>query len=306
MPAHGAPEGRLVPRPALRAGGGYAGGVLDPHVNESALPEAPASAPRLTAPPTTAPPTAVRPTAVRPTTVALALVPAGPITAPAGTGPAGTGPAGTGPAGPIDDVLGALVGRAQGGDAGAFEELVTLTHHDTYTLALRLTGNVEDARDVTQEAYLRAFRSLGGFRGESRFSTWMYRITANCAATHMGRRRRHRHDSLGAEHLVVDLRPDNDPQLHADALDLHDRLVQALDQLPPKLRAVVVLRDVYELPHEAIAEELGISVTAAKVRLHRARHRLRASLYPEAATEIGTGAAQTGEAQTGEVSDRDL
>ena len=73
----------------------------------------------------------------------------------------------------------------------------------------------------------------------------------------------------------------------ADAGELRDRLVAALEVLPSKLRAVVVLRDVYELPHEAIAEELGISVTAAKVRLHRARHRLRAELFPEL-DEVGS------------------
>ena len=80
---------------------------------------------------------------------------------------------------------------------------------------------------------------------------------------------------------MVDPRHDLDPALMADAGDLRDRLVVALDEMPAKLRAVVVLRDVYEMPHEDIASELGISVTAAKVRLHRARHRLRSDLFPE-------------------------
>ena len=83
---------------------------------------------------------------------------------------------------------------AQSGDRAAFEHLVELTHRDTFTLALRLTGNEEDARDVTQETYLRAFRGLPKFRGDAQFSTWLYRITANSASTHLGRRRRHRHD----------------------------------------------------------------------------------------------------------------
>jgi RNA polymerase sigma-70 factor (ECF subfamily) len=146
---------------------------------------------------------------------------------------------------------------------------------------VRLTGNEEDARDVTQEAYLRAYRGLPRFRGDAQFSTWMYRITANCAATYLGRRNRHRHEPLPESAELIDLRTDVDPELRSDAVDLRDRLLLALDVLPPKLRAVVVLRDVYELSHDAIAEELGISATAAKVRLHRARHKLRSEVFPE-------------------------
>ena len=181
----------------------------------------------------------------------------------------------------VCDGLSELVSRARDGDDDAFERLVEATHRETYTMALRLTGHPEDARDVTQEAYLRAYRGLATFRGDAQFTTWMYRITANTASTHLGRRRRHRHDELPDAGELADPRQDRDPALMADAGDLRDRVVAALEVLPPKLRAVVVLRDVYELPHEAIAEELGISVTAAKVRLHRARHRLRSELFPE-------------------------
>ncbi len=183
--------------------------------------------------------------------------------------------------GSVQDELSDLVAAARGGDRSAFEQLVRATHRDTFTLAVRLTGNEEDARDVTQEAYLRAYRGLSKFRGDAQFSTWMYRITANCAATYLGRRNRHRHDSLADQDEVIDLRPEVDPEMRADASELRDRLLVALDSLPPKLRAVVVLRDVYDLPHDAIADELGISATAAKVRLHRARHKLRAEIYPE-------------------------
>jgi RNA polymerase sigma-70 factor, ECF subfamily len=172
-----------------------------------------------------------------------------------------------------------LIAAAQAGDRAAFEELVRMTHADTYTLALRLTGNEEDARDVAQEAYLRAYRGLRRFRGDAQFSTWLYRITANCAATQLGRRARHRHDVLDDGVQLADPRTDHDPQLRADASDLRSRLVEALDELPPRLRAVVVLRDVYDLSHEDIAAELGISESAAKVRLHRARHKLRVHLF---------------------------
>jgi RNA polymerase sigma-70 factor (ECF subfamily) len=182
-----------------------------------------------------------------------------------------------------------LLDAARSGDAVAFERLVESTHRDTFTLALRLTGDPHDAADVTQEAYLRAYRSIGSFRSDALFSTWMYRITANCASTHIGRSKRHRHHRLEADDPVVDLRGDHDPQLRADARDMRDRLVAALDELPPKLRAVVVLRDVYEMSHDDIADELGISNTAAKVRLHRARRQIRSLVFPEL-DEVGSRA----------------
>jgi RNA polymerase sigma-70 factor, ECF subfamily len=175
-----------------------------------------------------------------------------------------------------------LVERACSGDQAAFEALVRATHADTYTLAYRLTGDEEDARDVVQETYLRAYRGLANFRGDAQFSTWLYRITANCASTHLGRRARHRHDELPDDAPLADERPEIDPQHRAENEALRGRLRVAIDRLPPRLRAVVVLRDIYDLPHEAIAAELGISETAAKVRLHRARRRLREDLYPPA------------------------
>ncbi|HLU43373.1 MAG TPA: RNA polymerase sigma factor [Microthrixaceae bacterium] len=194
------------------------------------------------------------------------------------------------------DELAPLVEAAKDGDHLAFAELVEATYVATYTLALRITGDVEDARDVTQEAYLRAYRSLDKFRGDAQFTTWMYRITANCASTTLKRRRRHRHEELPEPCELVDDRNDEDPQLRADASDLRDRLLVALDTLPPKLRAVVVLRDVYGLSHDAIATELGISTTAAKVRLHRARHRLRAEVFPEDDEAEGSVGSGTGDA----------
>jgi RNA polymerase sigma-70 factor, ECF subfamily len=180
----------------------------------------------------------------------------------------------------MPDELAGLVAAARGGDQVAFEQLVRATSAETYTLARRLVGNEEDARDVVQEAYLRAYRSIGSFRGDAQFTTWLYRITANCASTHLGRRNRHRHDELGDDDQVIDLDANRDPQAAAVASSLRHRLTEALDELPPKLKAVVVLRDVYDLPHEAIAAELGISESAAKVRLHRARRRLRERLFP--------------------------
>jgi RNA polymerase sigma-70 factor (ECF subfamily) len=174
----------------------------------------------------------------------------------------------------------ALVESAKSGDREAFDRLVRITHSEAYALAVRLTGSTEDARDVVQEAYLRAYKGVGRFRGEALFSTWLYRIVANCATTHLSRRQRHRHDHLGPHDDVVDTRPDHDPVLQGDLADLRENLDAAIRDLPARLRSVVVLRDMYDLPHETIAAELGISVTAAKVRLHRARRRLREQVLP--------------------------
>jgi RNA polymerase sigma-70 factor (ECF subfamily) len=178
-----------------------------------------------------------------------------------------------------------LVSAAKAGDSRAFEELVRATYTDVYGLAYRLTGNEEDARDVVQEAYLRAYKGLHRFRGDAQFSTWLYRITANCANTSMGKGRKHRHEELDDDVNVADTSPEHDPEAAGDAELLRGRLNDALEELPPRLRAVVVLRDVYDLPHQAIAEELGISEAAAKVRLHRARRRLRERLFPKSGEE---------------------
>jgi RNA polymerase sigma-70 factor, ECF subfamily len=177
------------------------------------------------------------------------------------------------------DELAELVDAARGGDRAAFDEIVRRTYVDTYTLALRLTGHQEDARDVVQEAYLRAWKGLRRFRGDAQFSTWLYRITANTAYTTVSRRHRHRTVGLDQVADTVDARPEASPDVVAESGAGLEHLADALAQLPDSLRAVVVLKDVYGLSHEAIAEETGISVAAAKVRLHRGRKRLRDLLY---------------------------
>ncbi len=113
------------------------------------------------------------------------------------------------------------------------------------------------------------------------FSTWMYRITANCASTFVAKRRRLRTEPLLSHLEPADLHPEAQPEGMLESSVELDEVGRALADLPPRLRAVVVLKDVYGLPHEAIAEELGISVSAAKVRLHRGRRRLRDALYEE-------------------------
>lgn len=167
---------------------------------------------------------------------------------------------------------------ARRGDRDAFNELVRSTYRDIYALAYRLTGNRDDAGDVVQDAYVRAYRAIRRFRGDSSFSTWMYRITSNCASTHLSRRTRQRTEELSDDVSIVDLRPEQDPSLRAEAAVLRHHIDRAIRALPERLRQVVVLRDLHDLSHSEIAAELGITTSAAKVRLHRARQRLRTVL----------------------------
>ena len=109
----------------------------------------------------------------------------------------------------------------------------------------------------------------------------MYRITANTAYTVVKRRRRNRAESLDAVDDVIELHPDAQPEEAAETQALLERLSAGLEELPPKLRVLVVLKDIYGLSHEEIGEELGISVAAAKVRLHRGRKKLRDLLYDD-------------------------
>ena len=178
----------------------------------------------------------------------------------------------------MDDELKELITRAKQGDRAAFEELVKATYQKVHSLALRLTGNEHDADDVVQDTYVRAFRSLRKFRGDARFSTWLHRITTNSASTLMGRRQRYRHDDIDSVIDLADHRQSNDPefQFQNDAVGV--RIRRALDNLPERLRNVVLLRDLHGMSHREIAQTLDITEAAAKVRLHRARARLRDGL----------------------------
>jgi RNA polymerase sigma-70 factor (ECF subfamily) len=168
-----------------------------------------------------------------------------------------------------------LVHAARDGDSGALDELVRVTYAEAYTLAYRLTGNDDDARDVVQEAYLRAQRGLPRFRGDAQFTTWLYRITANCASSLLVKRRRSATEPLADDAPVADHRQERDPEWRAATQEERAAVAAVLGELPTRLRQVIVLRDIYDLPHHAIADQLGISEAAAKVRLHRARRRLK-------------------------------
>ena len=169
-----------------------------------------------------------------------------------------------------------LLDACRRGDPSAFEEVVRLTHRHVYTQAYRLVGDRQEAEDVAQDAYLRVYRGLAGFREEAQFETWLYRIVANAAITHLRRRRRFGDLLTETEQLSFD--PAAPMEVAEETVD-RDALARALEELPLSLRSVVVLKDVYGLSAREIGDEFGISEGAVKVRVHRARKRLKERLF---------------------------
>ena len=176
-----------------------------------------------------------------------------------------------------------LVAEARAGNAEAFTTLVHQYDRNIYRLALNITGKQEDAEDVLQEAFLKAYTHLDRFQGNSRFYTWLVRIAVNEALMKLRKRRGDRTVSLD-EPIVTsdnDLMPreiedwgDNPEQRYAKT-ELQEILNEAIETLEPQFRTVVVLRDVENFSTEETAEVLGLSVPAVKSRLLRGRLKLR-------------------------------
>ena len=182
------------------------------------------------------------------------------------------------------DVDPAIVRACQRGEPGALDELVRATYTDVYALALRLLRDREDAADVTQEVYVRVLRSVVGFRGDAAFGTWLHRVTVNTSLSALrrrGRTTRAGHEPFAmpgedAGHALVD--PAAGPAERAERAELLSRAEAAVAALPESSRTVVVLRDIEGLSTAEVAERMGLSETAVKVRLFRARQRLREAL----------------------------
>jgi RNA polymerase sigma-70 factor, ECF subfamily len=170
-----------------------------------------------------------------------------------------------------------LVRAAAGGDRDAFDELVRRHQSAIVNLARAMTGGREDAEDLAQEVFIRAWKGLGRFRGESQFRTWLHGIALNVIRTHRGRLARLRAmfftRPAGAEHDPVDSAAVDDRV--DDALALRQRIDRALAQLPATLREALVLRDVQGFEYREIAEALGVPIGTVESRIFRARQRLR-------------------------------
>jgi len=182
-----------------------------------------------------------------------------------------------------------FIERLKRGDAAAFEILVNERSGEIYGLLYRLTESSEEARDLTQETFLRAFQSIGHFRGESDLRTWIYRIAINQARNRWRWWRRRRRDVTvsidapqpnGQVSLAETLRSENGTNPETDAL-AHEReraLRKALSSLKRVYREAVVLRDIEGFAYEEIAVALDISVGTVKSRLARGRQELRRKL----------------------------
>ncbi|HET6486532.1 MAG TPA: sigma-70 family RNA polymerase sigma factor [Spirochaetia bacterium] len=187
---------------------------------------------------------------------------------------------------------GEIIERVQGGQTRHFAELVRRYQDPVYAMALRFLGSPGDAEDTAQEVFLRAFRGLSSFKGEARFSTWLYRITFNLCTDSLRRRKRLDGVTLDRADLVADDRVDvEDGLLSAEA---RSRVRQCLDTLDERYRTVVVMLYYQKLSYEQISQVLGVPLKTVETRLYRARKLLRDSLeraerQPAAPGEIPTG-----------------
>jgi RNA polymerase sigma-70 factor (ECF subfamily) len=167
--------------------------------------------------------------------------------------------------------------RLRAGDAPAFEELVMTYQHRVFGVALRMLGNRAEAEDVAQEAFVRAHRALGAFRGDAKLSTWLYAITSRLCLNRLasGERRltRPHEDTLLR---LSDAGPRPDAAL--ERRELETALGRAIAELPEDRRIVVVLRDLEGLSYEEIAEVLELELGTVRSRLHRARADLKEKL----------------------------
>ena len=181
----------------------------------------------------------------------------------------------------------ALIERVLGGDTDAFEPLVTENQSRVYHLALKMMSDPEDAYDVSQEAFLKAFTSLKSFKGESSFSSWLYRITANLCLDQLRSRKKQKAASLvylddeeaEQELQLPDLR--YEPEAETERRELRRAIDGALEKLPAQSRSILLLREASGLSYSEIGETLGLEEGTVKSRLFRARAKLAKILRDE-------------------------
>lgn len=194
----------------------------------------------------------------------LAVTPAGAMTAPDAV-----------PAEGMDDA--ALVEAALRGDSSAFDALVTRHRRAVYHVCYRFVNNHEDAADLTQDTFVRAWKALGNFRGQARFSTWVHRIAVNVSLNKVSLK------TPRAETLDFDTVADTREPAPGQALDAAERAAQvraAVAALPPRQRAALILRTYHELSHQEVAALVGTSVGAVKANVFHALANLRKKLEP--------------------------
>ena len=174
----------------------------------------------------------------------------------------------------------AVIQSVLDGDVNAFETLVKEYEKNVYNLALRMTGNSEDAADMSQEAFIKAYNSLSSFRGDSKFSVWLYRIVSNVCLDYLRSRTRKPTVSLSTENddgeeVELDIADESQsPELLLDRSLTRDAVRRGLAVLPPDHREILLLREIQGLSYEEIAAALGLEAGTVKSRIFRARKKL--------------------------------
>ena len=174
----------------------------------------------------------------------------------------------------------AVIQAVLDGDVNAYEALVKEYEKNVYNLALRMTGNSEDAADMAQEAFIKAYNSLTAFRGDSKFSVWLYRIVSNVCLDFLRSRSRKQTVSLSTENddgeeVELDIADEtHSPEQLLDRSLTRDAVRRGLAALPPDHREILLLREIQGLSYEEIADVLGLEAGTVKSRIFRARKKL--------------------------------
>lgn len=183
-----------------------------------------------------------------------------------------------------DDDL-AIVQKVQAGDVDAFDELILKYRERIYSVVYNLTANREDASDLTQDAFIKAFQSVGRFKGKSSFFTWLYRIALNTTLTHLRKNKLRRffsfekmNDEDHSAGFIDALVTDSDSDKSALMNELQEKLNDAFQKLSIKHRTVITLYEIDGLSHKEIADIVGTSVGTVRSRLHYAKQFLQAEL----------------------------
>ncbi len=185
----------------------------------------------------------------------------------------------------MSDLEKLLVKKSQSGDIEAFEQLVSAYDKRAYNIAYRVMGNEEDAKDMAQEAMLRVYRSIKDFKGQSSFSTWLYRIVTNVCLDELRRRKNDKHVSIDSTiqtedgELHIELSSDKEtPETAYERVEQRELIKKAIRELNDEYRSVIVLRDIQGFSYEEISNMLDCSLGTVKSRINRARALLRDKL----------------------------
>ena len=175
-----------------------------------------------------------------------------------------------------------LVARSRGGDIDSFNQLVVRWERPIYALAYRVIGREDDARDVAQETFLRAFRALGGFKGQAKFSSWLYRITLNLCRDWIRRERRTPLMQAPEGVDIVELAGETEPSESIEALvarrELGRAVAKAMATLPDEQRTAIILKEYHGLTFQEIADLLDCPLSTVKTRLYQGLSVLRKDL----------------------------